>query len=83
MNCTGFSEWLIAQQDRQDVVGQLAAHAAADVRWPLEATYTDLIGHLVETLPIDRVFAFAPALQAASREYAAAIAATAANKARP
>ena len=65
-----FTEWLVAQQERQDIVGKLAAHAAADKAWPHDADYRGLIEHLVESLSIDDLFAFAPALQQAAREHA-------------
>jgi len=42
-----FTEWLITQQHRQDPIGKLAAHVAADRGWPKEASYRELIGYLV------------------------------------
>jgi uncharacterized protein YozE (UPF0346 family) len=60
------SEYVLAQQDREDSVGDLARDAAADEGWPVTRLFTELSFHLRKRGATEEAFG---ALAEAWREY--------------
>jgi hypothetical protein len=63
-----FVGWLLERQHRDDAIGRLAQYIAKDRAWR-KASFADVFGRLVLTLPVEQL----AGLQAAYRQYREAV----------